>query len=135
VAFLIFTQKRGGKNMQEWTKIEKRRAPRFEIDIPIAGFTYSSNLEFQSKIRDISAWGMGMIVPRNIPVGSLIDIVLMMPEKQDQVRLKGKIIWVQSASLNKYRVGAQFLADNFNPIPYVLKTLHHRAMARFPYHH
>jgi hypothetical protein len=121
--------------MQEWTKTEKRRAPRFEIDIPIAGFTGMPNLEFESKVRDISAWGLGMIVSRHIPIGSLIDVVLLMPEKQDQVRLKGKIIWVQSASLDRYRIGAQFLADNFNPIPYVLKTLQHRALARFPYHH
>jgi hypothetical protein len=121
--------------MQEWTQIEKRKAPRFEIDIPIASFAGLSSLEFKSKVRDISAWGMGMIVSRHIPIGSLIDVVLLMPEKQDQVRLKGKIIWVQSASLDRYRIGAQFLADNFNPIPYVLKTLQHRALARFPYHH
>jgi c-di-GMP-binding flagellar brake protein YcgR len=121
--------------MQEWTQIEKRRAPRFEIDIPIASFTGVQNLEFKSKVRDISAWGMGMVVSHHIPIGSLIDVVLMMPEKQDQVRLKGKIIWVQSTSLDRYRIGAQFLAHNFNPIPYVLKTLQYRAMARFPYHH
>jgi hypothetical protein len=121
--------------MQEWTQIEKRRAPRFEIDIPIVGFTGVPNLEFESKVRDISAWGMGIIVPRHMPVGSSIDVVLMMPEKQDRVRLKGRIIWMQCVSPDRYRVGAQFLADNFNPIPYVLKTLQHRAQSRFPYHH
>jgi hypothetical protein len=121
--------------MQPWTRTEKRKAPRFETDISIASSPYQSDTSILSKIHDISAYGFGTVVPLQFPIGTVLDIVLMMPEKEDQVRLKGKIIWVQSTASNTYRVGIEFLADHFNPIPYVLKTLQHKAMARFPHGH
>ena len=121
--------------MQLWTKIEKRKAPRFEIDIPIASSPFQSPVSVMSKIHNISAYGLGTTVPLPWPIGTVLDLVLMMPEKEDQVRLQGKIIWVQSVTSGSYRVGIQFLADHFNPIPYVLKTLQHKAMARFPHGH
>jgi len=128
--FLFYTR----KTMQLWTKAEKRKAPRFEIDIPSASITPQSAGALTTKIHDLSAYGLGATVPRHFPIGTLLDVVLMMPEKEDQVCLKGRIIWVQSSAADNYRVGIQFLADHFNPIPYVLKTLQHKAIARFPGH-
>jgi hypothetical protein len=121
--------------MQPWTRAEKRSAPRFEIDIPIASSTSQSDISILSKIHDISAYGLGTMVPLQLSIGTVLDVVLMMPEKEDQVRLKGKVVWVQSTASDTYRVGIQFLTDKFNPIPYVLKTLQHKAMARFPHGH
>lgn len=120
--------------MQPWTQAEKRKAPRFEIDIPIASIALESSGALTTKIHDLSAYGLGATVARHFPIGTLLDVVLMMPEKEDRVCLKGKIIWVQSSTADHYRVGVQFLADHFNPIPYVLKTLQHKAMSRFPGH-
>jgi len=119
--------------MQPWAKTEKRKAPRFDIDIPIASSAQQSNISILSKIHDISAYGLGTRIPLPLPIGTVLDVVLMMAEKEDQIRLKGKIIWVQSTASDTYRVGIEFLADHFNPIPYVLKTLQRKAMARFPH--
>jgi hypothetical protein len=121
--------------MQLWTKTEKRKAPRFEIDIPVTTTICRAVVPVMSKIHDISAYGVGTMLPFHAPIGTELDLMLMMPEKEDQVRFKGKIIWVQSMVSGNYRVGIQFLTDHFNPIPYVLKTLQHKAMARFPYGH
>jgi hypothetical protein len=121
--------------MQPWIKTEKRKAPRFEINIPIASTVPQSDIPISSQIHDISAYGLGTMVPLHLPIGTALDVVLMMPEKEDQVCLKGKIIWVKSIASGSYRVGIQFQEDHFNPIPYVLKALQYKAMARFPYSH
>jgi hypothetical protein len=131
VAFLVLER----INMQPWTGSEKRKAQRFEIDIPIDSTVFQEDTAIRSKIHDISSYGLGTTVPRSLPVGTVLDVVLRLPEKDDQVSLRGRIIWSQNVTPDHYRVGVRFIADDFNPIPCVLKTLQHKAMARFPYGH
>jgi hypothetical protein len=121
--------------MQPWIKTEKRKTPRFEIDIPVSVPAPQFDTPIVSRARDISAYGLGTTVPLPLPLGTVLDVVLMMPEKEDQVRLRGTVIWIKSTASDTYRVGIRFLADHFNPIPCVLKTLQHKAMARFPNGH
>jgi hypothetical protein len=116
--------------MQQWTQQEKRRAPRFEIDIPIATFT-SPFIQIRSKVLDISAYGIGAVVAQPLAIGTELDLVFMLPDQEDRVRLKSKVIWVRSMSNPEhYRIGTRFFCDNFNPIPYVLKTLQQKAISR-----
>jgi hypothetical protein len=120
--------------MQPWTKVEKRKAPRFEIDIPAISYTGPSDIPIPSKLHDLSAYGLGTTIDCTIPIGTAIDVVLMMPQQQDQVRLRGTVIWVQGANaFGYYRTGIKFQSDHFNPIPYVLKALQCKARARFSY--
>lgn len=123
-----------GGGMRQWTQREKRKAPRFEINTPVLSYTGTSDIPIPSTLHDLSAYGIGTVMDCALPIGTALDVVLMMPEKEDRVRLRGSIIWVQGAnSLGYYRVGIQFQADHFNPIPYVLKILQSKAKSRFSY--
>ncbi len=114
-----------------WTKTEKRRSPRFEIDIPFSASLCSDSCDFQAKTRDISAWGAGVLVKEHLPIGVSIILEISSPENEDIYSLKGRVIWVKSLDIPGYfRTGISFSSDNFNPIPLVLKMLQLKAAAR-----
>ncbi|HNQ50450.1 MAG TPA: PilZ domain-containing protein [Candidatus Omnitrophota bacterium] len=118
--------------MHQWTHTEKRRAPRFEISIPILNYTGPAGAPVPATLRDMSAYGIGAMMDCALPIGTALDIVLMMPEQEDRVRLQGSVIWVQDAnSLGYYRAGIRFQQGHFNPIPYILKMLQAKAKSRF----
>jgi hypothetical protein len=134
ISGITYFYARGEQSMQQWTQPEKRKAPRFEIKIPVLSYTGPSDIPVPSTLHDLSAYGLGATMDCAMPVGTAVEIVLMMPEKEDQVRLRGTIIWVQGANAFGYhRAGIQFQADHFNPIPYVLKILQSKAKTRFSY--
>lgn len=120
--------------MQQWTQLEKRKTPRFEISIPVLTYPNASDMPVPSTLHDLGANGLGATLDCDIPIGTLLDIVLMMPEQEDQVRLRGTIIWAHRAnSLGYVRAGIKFEKDHFNPIPYILKILQSKAKNRFSY--
>ena len=122
--------------MSEHVQLEKRKAPRFDIDMPVTAYSSQVETELVSELRNISVYGLGVVMKQAIPIGSILEIVLMLPDKEDRIRLKGRIIWVNSLNyIHRYRVGIQLLEESFNPIPYVLKMLQSKARNRFSYNH
>jgi len=120
--------------MQQWTYLEKRKTPRFEISIPLLTYSDASDIPLQSMLHDLGAQGLGATINCNIPIGAKLDIVFMMPEDEDQLHMPGTVIWEHPAnSLGYARAGIKFEADNFNPIPYILKILRSKAKKRYSY--
>lgn len=117
--------------MIDWTKTEKRRSPRFEIDIPFSGFVSADGHQFQAKTRDISAWGVGVLVYDHLSIGAQVDIEISLSNIDDKFCLKGKVVWVKSMDkLDQYRTGISLVASHFNPIPLVLRMLQLKAASR-----
>jgi hypothetical protein len=121
--------------VQPKLEAEKRKAARFEIDIPVVSYSNFPYIEFKSKIRDISSGGIGVIASDNIPAGSFIDVVLMVPHFQDRARLRAKVVWVQQTGRDCYRIGAELITCDFNPIPYVVTALYQRVVTRTSLYH
>ncbi|HOU36337.1 MAG TPA: PilZ domain-containing protein [Candidatus Omnitrophota bacterium] len=120
--------------MQQWVQLEKRKTPRFEISLPVLTYPNASEIPVPSMLHDLGAGGLGVTLDCDIPIGTLLDIILMMPEQEDQVRLRGTIIWVHRPnSLGHVRAGIRFEKDHFNPIPYILKILQSKAKKRISY--
>ncbi len=103
--------------------IEKRAYPRFPIGIPLSYPDTSLNDTIHTQTYDISTEGLSIIIDKELPVGSSLDICLHMPDTQEEIYRKGKVVWLKTVNPKKYRIGIKLEKPYLKPITLVLRII------------
>lgn len=105
---------------------DKRKAPRFQVSIPVQEISVR-DAKVNSHTFDISSDGLGLVLDREIPLNELIDFNLRMQDTGEAIRVRGKAVWMTVAGPNAFRAGIRFEEDRLKPIPLVLRTIRLRS--------
>ena len=86
-----------GRLRRFWFRSERRRAPRYRVNWPIRYQRVESAASSNGHTRDVSQTGAGMTltVMERIPVGSLIQLELILPERPAAVSVTGEVRWTR----------------------------------------
>ncbi|MGE5308795.1 MAG: PilZ domain-containing protein [Deltaproteobacteria bacterium] len=102
---------------------ERRKYPRFDIELSLKNFDLNVMGEIKATTRDISSKGIGCVSDIGLPTGSNLDIWLYLPDGE-AIHTEGKVAWITRDGISKYRMGICLTRDDLKPIPIVLKTIH-----------
>jgi hypothetical protein len=103
---------------------ERRKYPRFDIDLALKNVMPESPGEFSASTTDISAKGIGCVADTAVPLGTRLDIRLYLPDG-DVVRTEGSVVWIGREG-SRYRMGVDLIREELKAIPIVLRTLQMR---------
>lgn len=90
--------------------IERRRAPRVDLRVPVRPAGQTSSEEWQTT-RDISATGLRMLSGRPHPKGDRLDLELLLPDGS-WLPIPAKVAWsvpLDVGAAAKYEVGVRYL--------------------------
>jgi len=116
-----FLNKEGTMNKPEF--IEKRKAPRFAVNIPV---NYVSPLTQEvtcAHTHDISDIGIGLVTNYELPSGSPMDLKLIMLDNGEEIHAKGKVLWSKLNQENEFRTGIQLDYNCIKAIPLTLRSI------------
>jgi hypothetical protein len=103
--------------MQEFE--EKRIFPRFQVRLSASIIDPLTQMEERFKTHDISAQGLGLIWTKQLAVGTVIEMRLKMPDSDEEIYIKGKVVWCGTDT----RIGVRINRKQLKPIPIVLRSL------------
>ncbi len=84
---------------------EKRVFERIPVEIPLKVTYLDSNKETLARTCDISASGIGLITHEQLPLSSLLEIWLEIPDNGKPLHTTGEVAWSKQVSSEAYRVG------------------------------
>ena len=102
---------------------EKRTFPRFKITIPLIFFERIFNKSSSVQTHDIGTQGVSIVADEKLPSGSDLDMRIQMPDNNEKICVKGKVIWARAINSDKYRIGIKLKESILKPIPLVLRTI------------
>jgi hypothetical protein len=102
---------------------EKRAELRFPLVIPSSCFEFGSADTVNGETHDISRGGVCLITGREIPLGTQIEIILVMMDTNELVQKKGIVIWSARHGDDTQRIGIKLQEPKLKPIPLVLRTI------------
>jgi len=109
---------------------EKRAELRFPLMIPSSCNEPGSADTVGGQTHDISRSGVCLIADKEIPLGTQMEILLVMLDTNEIVQKKGIIIWSTSYGDNMYRMGIKLQESKLKPVPLVLRTIMALAQAQ-----
>lgn len=86
----------GEVNMQE-----RRRYVRWSVTSPLRYKIQGSNLESMGLTKDISMGGIGAFILEELPQGSILDLILEIPDELRPIKTEGKLIWKKQIQREK----------------------------------
>jgi len=125
VAFFLAVPMKGAYMQQNFE--DRRRFPRYEVNIFLRSIDLNSTREIQCNTHDISSNGIGLSGNRSFPAGTSLDIWLHMPDNGEQIHTKGKVVWSSMIGPDRFRSGIELANADLKPIPLVLRTIRMRA--------
>jgi hypothetical protein len=111
--------------------IEKRRLPRFKVELPL---DYSRVVEkgaFQGAVADVNEGGILVYLPEEMQIGDLFRIKIFFTKemKLNTIQAMAKVVWADAAakkSCGEYRYGLQlvsFYKGDMNKFKLLLKEV------------
>ncbi len=87
-----------GRLRRFWS--ERRHAPRYRVNWPIRYQRVEGGSPTNSHTHNVSVTGAGMTitVPEKMPVGSLIQLELLLPERPSAIQVTGEVRWTREAT-------------------------------------
>ena len=113
--------------------IEKRRDPRYKIELPIDYSHINEKENYRGTIANANEGGILVYLPERLEVGGLFRIKIFFPMETvlSTVQVIAKVVWVDSAiqkTAGEYRYGLQlqsFLKGDLNKFRKLLKEVEH----------
>jgi len=102
---------------------EKRNFPRFLANLPLALLEQKIKKTFTAQTHDISSHGLCVITDQQMSPGSDFDMCIRMLDNNEQIRVKGQVVWSNMIDSLKYRTGIKLADSVLKPIPMVLRTI------------
>ena len=102
---------------------DRRLYPRFEVDISSDSLDIQTGLDIHGNTHDISSRGIGLVITKEVVLGARFVICLSVPQDQEEIRVRGEVVWVKKFGTNIYRVGLSLERVELKPIPIVLKSI------------
>jgi len=112
---------------------DRRKFPRYEVSLFSKNFDSNLQRQIEAHTKDISVQGIGLFTLQQLPVGTSLDICLYMPDNDEQVQIRGIVIWSSLVGPCKYRAGIKLERAELKPVPIVLRTLSQQIKTRYYY--
>jgi c-di-GMP-binding flagellar brake protein YcgR len=123
------SQKTGVQLKKGSLEIEKRRHPRYSVELPL-DYSHANDREtFGGIVANASEGGVLVFLPERIPMGSLlnVEIIYVNGLQLETITAVAKVVWADLAtmeSLGEHRYGLQFQSideANFKRLSDLLK--------------
>jgi c-di-GMP-binding flagellar brake protein YcgR len=110
---------------------ERRRHPRFNIDLPIEYYPIDSSISHSGRAINISEGGLLVYLPEKVEVGQYLKMKLFFPLGSDlnTIEMVGQLVWMDihlEKGWGDYRSGVRFIdisSEDLNKLKKFLKTL------------
>lgn len=102
---------------------DKRAFTRFSITILLSYSGLNSQAAKQAETQDISARGIGLIADEELAPHTPLEMWLKMPDNDEQIHIKGDVVWSRMIGPDRYRVGVYIKETPLKPIPIILRIL------------
>lgn len=110
---------------------ERRRHPRFNIDLPIEYYPIDSSISHSGRAINISEGGLLVYLPEKVEVGQYLKMKLFFPLGSDlnTIEMVGQLVWMDihlEKGWGDYRSGVRFIdisSEDQNKLKKFLKTL------------
>lgn len=101
---------------------ERRRETRFPLAMPVTCTDPVSHSTLRAQVHDISDSGLGLLSTKCLPIGTLLEINVTMFDNNEHVSARGRVMWVEILTYNKYRLGVKLEEQKLKAIELVLRT-------------
>jgi c-di-GMP-binding flagellar brake protein YcgR len=111
--------------------VERRKHPRFKVDLPIEFYQIDSPLRHTGQLKNASEGGLLVYLPERIEIGSQLKIKLFFSfgSKLNTIEALAEVVW-EDIHLGKdwgdYRAGVKFIdisPDDLNKLKNFLRSL------------
>ena len=102
---------------------ERRTQPRFLAKIPLSFYEPDTLQIVYAQTHDISAQGISIVTPKDIPVGTTLDIYIQMPDTGEKIFRRGKVVWLSSLNHSGYKLGIKLEEPPLKPIALALRAI------------
>jgi len=89
------------------------------LDVKIINL--NTNTEGKAKTSDISATGIGFVTDTPLNTEANLELWLYIPDSQEPVYAKGRVVWTNMVAPNTYRVGVSLDKVDFIDLSRVLR--------------
>lgn len=89
-----------GRLRRFWFRTERRRAPRYRVNWPVHYRRVEGGPSTNGQTRDVSQTGAGMTITvlEKMPVGCMIHLELLLPERPSAIQVTGEVVWTKEAT-------------------------------------
>jgi len=110
---------------------ERRRHPRYNIDLPIEYYLIESSIGRSGRASNVSEGGLLVYLPEKVEIGQLLQLKLFFPSGSElnTIVLEAEVVWID-IHLEKdwadYRSGLRFIeidSDDLTKLKNFLRTL------------
>ncbi len=112
-------------------KFEKRRHPRFLLNLPVEYYRVNSNLNSPGYTSNASKGGLMVNLPEQMDIGQYLKITLFFSfgSDLDSINMLSQVVWADHAGEDgSYRSGVRFVdisSEDMNRLETFLKKLSH----------
>lgn len=102
---------------------ERRSEPRFLAKILLSLYEPDTPQIVKAQTYDISAQGISIVTSKEIPVGTTLDIYIQMPDTEEKIFRRGKVVWLSLIAQAAYKLGIKLEEPHLKPIPLALRAI------------
>ena len=117
--------------MPQWNFIDRRKLPRYEITVPTRETDLGSQCTITSTTRDICEQGVGILSDEKLAVGATVQVCLKIPDNQEEIFVRGKVVWAKEVKKNQYRAGICLANFELSPVSLVLRLIKFGLKSRY----
>jgi uncharacterized protein (TIGR02266 family) len=94
---------------------ERRKYVRLTADVEVRYdvLDTKSHEAMQAVTRNISAGGICLIINEQLPIGTVLQLDIYLPQNQPVIKAKGKIVWISAFRManekERYDAGIEFI--------------------------
>jgi len=103
---------------------DRRDFARFSVDLRVQFLDPINNKKGEGQTKDISAKGIGIYTKEKLPPETQIELWLGIPNKEEPLYIKGKVIWSKEVEDNKYRVGICLDRTDLIGVSHILRSIY-----------
>lgn len=107
---------------------ERRRYPRFSIDLPIEYYRLPSSEKRQARVSNISEGGIMIYVPEKLEIGQQLRVKIFFLAEPNLTAMEviGEIVWIDLCleEGNEYRSGLKFIEVSADDLRRLKNFLH-----------
>jgi hypothetical protein len=116
--------KEGGKEMGDVTFSDRRIFERFPVQLPLRFLGIDSSSEGQAQTYDVSAKGIGILAKKALPLRTVLELWLDIPDKGEPLYARGQVVWSKQDSAGEgHRLGINLEKADLMGISRVLRTM------------
>lgn len=88
-----------GRLRRLWLRVERRRAPRYRVNWAVRYQRLEAGRPAGVQTRDVSRTGAGLTLEEKVPVGSMLELEVTLPNQAAPIQVTGEVMWVKEVAV------------------------------------